>query len=121
MLKGSGGGDPPPLRRPRTCSPPDRMTQLRFAIRGLFPGASPPLPAQPSHLMARLHRHAITSTAGVTNTVRAPPASRLPASILAVLAGMRVHTAVSWNRPLSRLTGHDWTEYVALRIRRSDS
>jgi hypothetical protein len=38
-------------------------------------------------------------------------ASRLPASVLADLTGINIHTAVAWNR----LTGGDWTEYVGQR------
>jgi hypothetical protein len=57
-----------------------------------------------------LHRHGITVTAG-RNTARAALASGLPASVLADLTGTHVQTAVAW----TRLTGRDWTDYIATR------
>jgi integrase len=91
--------------------PPNRSTLAKLApTRWLFPGATPTRPASQSQLQGRLRRHGITAAAG-RNTARAALASRLPASILADLTGIHIHTAVAWNR----LTGRDWTEYVALR------
>jgi len=63
-----------------------------------------------------LHRRGITVTAG-RNTARAALASELPASVLADLTGIHVQTAVAW----TRLTGHDWTGYVATRAEDSSA
>ncbi|MFB9238167.1 hypothetical protein ACFFWC_21855 [Plantactinospora siamensis] len=63
-----------------------------------------------------LHRNGITVTAG-RNTARAALASGLPASVLADLTGTHVQTAVAW----TRLTGRDWTDYVAKRAHDSSA
>ncbi len=95
------------VQQPRTA----RSTLAKLApARWLFPGAGATRPASQSHLMARLRGHGIAVTAG-RNTARAALASRLPASVLADLTGIHIHTAVGW----TRLTGRDWTDYVAAR------